>query len=1075
MAVESGRLVANRYQIVDQIGAGGMGRVYRAVDRLERQTVALKHVTLPQTQRQFGSDRGEQDIQLALAREFQLMASLRHPHIIHVLNFGFDEEQRPFYTMHYLANARPLLAYGRERPFKTRAALLLQLLQALVYLHRRGVIHRDLKPDNVLVVGGQVKVLDFGLAALHGHGHVNADIQGTIAYMAPELFDDAPASAVSDLFAFGVMAYELLAGRHPFDTRSVNQLLLSLFNTRPDFDALPGPPALRRLLEQLLTPRPDERPGIAQDVLVQFASATGLTAPRESARIRESYLQAATFVGREVELGRLRKALQRALVGKGSVWLVAGESGVGKSRLLEEVRIRALVGGVMVLRGQGVEGGGRPYHLWRDILRRLVLIVPPDDLETAVLKPIVSDIESLVGRSVPDLPPLPAEADQKRLVATITALLERLERPVMLLVEDLQWMVESLEPLKPLVDLAPQVPLLVVGSYRNDDAPALPATLPGAHVLKLARLSDQEVAQLSAAMLGEAGRQPAVVELLQRESEGNAFFAVEVARALAEDAGWLHDVGRAGLPQRVTAGGMEQIVQRRLARVPPSAFPWLALAAVAGRQIDRTVMGRLIDGPTLDEWLETCADAVVLEVYEGRWRFTHDKLREGVLATLPIAEQSVLHRRVAQAIEAAYPQDEAQALLLVEHWHQAGDVERELAYAVTAVAQLIQASNFGDAVRIGERALARADDLMPEMRLALHLQLGESYASRGLYTSAVDAFERAELLAATLQDRAALAASLNGLSGASLGRGAYAMGRAYARRSLALREALGDRRGMAESLHNLARLAAIQGWYGRAEAYNQHNLTLRREVGDPLGLAATLNSLGVVATFRGDYAQADDYFSESLTIYEAAGDRYRAGIGLNNLGAVAVRQGDYARAMALYGRSLKISQMVGNQTGAALLMNNLAVLFIRQKDVAAAESEVRRALAICERNGDQFGTAYSYRNLGSVYLLQDDADAAYDHLRRALRIANDIAALPLLLECVTECARCELRWGRPHDSARLAGMVQQQSSLDSGVRQDVLSPLLADLATALGRTELDAALSAGAQLTAQQVVDVILA
>ena len=101
---------------------------------------------------------------MVLAKEFSVLASLRHPNIISVLDYGFDNFGQPFFTMELLENAQPLLAAGRDRAQQAQVDLLVQILRALAYLHRRGVIHRDLKPDNVLVIDGQVKVLDFGLA-----------------------------------------------------------------------------------------------------------------------------------------------------------------------------------------------------------------------------------------------------------------------------------------------------------------------------------------------------------------------------------------------------------------------------------------------------------------------------------------------------------------------------------------------------------------------------------------------------------------------------------------------------------------------------------------------------------------------------------------------------------------------------------------------------------------------------------------------------------------------------------------------------------------------------------------------
>jgi hypothetical protein len=538
--------------------------------------------------------------------------------------------------MELLENAQTITAYGQSKSVEEQVALLEQVLQALAYLHRRGIIHRDLKPANTLVIDGQVKVLDFGLAIAREHLSETPQIAGTIAYMAPEVLQGAPASEAADLYAVGVMAYELFAGRHPFAIHKFTQLIQDIVYITPDVWGLKLDEPLQAALEKLLAKSPDERYHDANDLIRLYAEVTGQQAQYETATIRESYLQAARFVGREVELKVLTDAFAQVMRGKGSTWLIGGESGVGKSRLLDELRTHVIVEGALALRGQAIAEGGAPYQLWREALRRLCLQTDLTELEASVLKALVPDIATLIGRDVSDALEIDPQAAQTRLLTVIEDLFRKQTHPIVLLLEDLQWASESLAVLKRLHQSVAELSLLVVANYRDDERPDLPTELSDMQMMKLPRLTGEAIADLSAAMLGEQGRQPQVVDLLRRETEGNVFFIVEVVRTLAEEAGQLDRVGSITVPQKIVAGGMQAVVQRRLKRVPEHARPLLEIAAVAGRELDLKVLGAAAPETTLDSWLTICADASVLEVQDGRWRFAHDKLRERMLADLHV-------------------------------------------------------------------------------------------------------------------------------------------------------------------------------------------------------------------------------------------------------------------------------------------------------------------------------------------------------------------------------------------------------------------------------------------------------
>src|SRR5262249_46369421 len=252
-------------------------------------------------------------------------------------------------------------------------------------------------------------------------------------------------------------------------------------------------------------------------------------------------------------------------------------------------------------------------------------------------------------------PELDPEAAQTRLLTVIEDVFRRQTQPACIILEDLQWAsTENLAVLARLSRTVSELLLLIIGSYRTDENVDLPSALPAMRLFPLHKLHYKEIAELSAAMLGPAGRQEQIIALLHRETEGNVFFLVEVVRELAQAAGQLDLIGKITLPTTILTGKVNDIVTNRLGRVPEQARPLLQVAAVIGRQLNLAILRELEPTTDLDNWLTTCANLAILDVQDGTWRFAHDKLREGLLSVLPDVGRQALHARIAAAIETVY-------------------------------------------------------------------------------------------------------------------------------------------------------------------------------------------------------------------------------------------------------------------------------------------------------------------------------------------------------------------------------------------------------------------------------------
>ena len=1018
-----------RYQLLEPLGAGGMGTVYAAYDRLTGQQVALKRVLssplLP----------ASMELRLALTHEFQALASLRHPHVMAVQEYGFDQAQQPYFTMELLPSASPLTAAVAFPP-NTKIDLLLQLLQALVYVHRRGIVHRDLKPGNVLLVGHrsaarnghQVKLVDFGLAAVAGQ---SVPPSGTLSYMAPEVIRGHAATFASDLYAVGVLAYELLAGWRPF--AHAPAMVDAILTEPPDFTYLDLDEPLIAVLQTLLAKEPENRYPDAAAAMAALCHACNRPLPPETEATRDSFLQAAPFVGREQELSRLLAAMQQAMTGVGGSWLVRGESGIGKSRLLQELRTQALVQGVFVLRGVCREDGGA-YHLWLDLLRPLLFLAPPDDLEAGVLLPILPDIERLLDRSIAPAPQLEAKAAQTRLHLTIIDVLRRAAQtqPLLFLLEDLHWIDEaSLQLLQSLMGQGMPTKLLLVGSYRTEERPDLPHQLPAMTLLHLARLAPPQVADLCAAILGATGRQPHLIDFVQQQSEGNTFFIVEVMRTLAEESGRLDEISAMPLPQSVFAGGIQQVVERRLQRIPLRYQSLLQCAAVAGRRLDLTLLAQLFPQADLDEWLTRCANAAVVERPDGswQWQFSHDKLRQGLLAQLDPPLRSQLHGQIAQGLEMVYAANLAPYYgELAFHFGQARNVALQCHYlkqagqyaeksyagetAATYYAQLAALSNepaTKAAALLSEASvrqfLGQLDAAEAHIQAALQLNvaggqqaldalarflMGRIWRSRSHWPEAIVWLQQAEESYTAVGDGDGLCDTLAEIGICYYHQGQYADAEAVLTRSLHLAFQQEDSRRVASALHNLGNVSFDQGNYELTHQRYRQCLEISREVGDRAKEASAINNLGILASYQGDTETTRRCYEEALAIRQQIGDRAGMGASLNNLGILARDGGDYARALSLYGEALRIARELGDKRAMAYPLKNMGVVMVDQGRYEEAQIYYEEALALRRQVGEKWGIVSVLNSLGDVFIARQQYEQAMRYYSESLRLNGEV-------------------------------------------------------------------------------------
>lgn len=751
----------SRFRPVALLGQGSLGIVYRAHDEETGQEVALKTIRDPIPEQV-----------LFLKAEFRSLADITHPNLVQ-LHELFVERHTCFFTMELLdgvtftEHLRATAGDG-EGAGQRFVDALEQLVRGVSTLHQAGRLHRDIKPSNVMVTReGRVVLLDFDLAIRLRPERLEAEapgeLTGTAPYMAPEQIWGMPPGTSADWYSVGVLVYEALSGRLPF-TGPLSTMLRAKEQARfAPIEALPrgAPAALPALVRALLDPEPTGRPD--GEALLAAIHA------RPAAPVHRVTPPADTpFVGRAAELETLREALAAAAAGQPAVVLLEGGSGMGKSEL-----VRRFLDGPeadeerVVLRGRCHHQESVPYRAFDSLIDGLSRFLLAEEATPDLPAPAAAALVRLfpVLRRVPwpavepeSVHAIEPHEHRRRGFAALRDLLAGIaaRRRLVIWIDDLQWGdADSVLLLREILAPPHTPPMLVILSYRSEDADlvtslrALPASvaLPRerVHRLALGPLADSEARELATRLLGSAAsdRIDAVVE----ESQGSPFFIGELSRHHGESAS-------GPLPAGHRAGGIARVVEERLDRLSPKERQILAVVAVAGRPMPRSIILEAAQlgehaRPSVVRLVHLCllrpmelAERPAVEAY-------HDRIREAVLAIMPAAEQRSCHQQVAMTLEARGGADPE---VLTLHFEHAGEVTKAAAYAEHAAERAARALAFDQAARLYRRALSLGDGSAARER-ALTVRLGDALANAGRGAEAAEAYLRAARDAEPVEQR----------------------------------------------------------------------------------------------------------------------------------------------------------------------------------------------------------------------------------------------------------------------------------------------------------------------------------
>lgn len=970
---------------------------------------------------------------------------------------------RPFFS-HTVINPMSLSSQQRLQ----QGLLVVQrLCQTLSFLHGEGIVHCDLKPDNILLDGdGWPVLIDFGvLSRFAGSGRERLDIitrgLGTILYMAPEQCSGALFDARADLYALGCVLYELATGRPPFVGRPAEIIMQHQSATPVPLSiasSLHIPPALELLVSQLLAKRPEERIGYADRVYYKLAEITGdvaasmasmmpgLSMPQEEWRDTNSvgkrrplpaedvhtsnplekqdlnprlYLYRPGFAGRDALLRSIDRLFQEPPFSSEVIWLFAGESGMGKTRLVLEVAQQALSANMEVVVGECTHRLSMPLAAFQPLFESVWARAQEGKAEGFDMLPKGLGREALFlahyapflqklppFQTLPPLEQLPAE----QLAATICHAMRQLlrvfaaRRPLLILLDDLQWADRlTIEVLDFLSQQPPLPGVTLMGTYRSEEQTKALRRLEsrrGVACVPLEQLDEEAVGSIVLDMLALPEVPKVFVKELTQLSEGNPYFVSDFLWAAVEEGLLWRDTkgywqwGEAdALFQHISIqderlpGSLQALIQRRLKGLPPDARLLLFAAAVLGHELSFEMLQAITEFPESRLWSaisELSRRQILDEFSPGALRFAHSKLRDTTIERLSKELGQIYHRRAAQAIERRYRDLLAPHwVALSRHWKGADEPQQAQEYARKAARQAFLQRAYQEAIKLFQEVLALEQEPDAKGIEARH-QLGQSLQLVGRPQEAEPLLRESLALAQALSLPLLEAKSHHMLAALYWQRGQLRLGEQASQAALALYQGLDDRAAQAAAMETAAGHALYLGHFAQAQALCEKALSVHQKSRDTRASSRTLSRLADVLLERGLAPKAIQRYKRALVQLEEHDAPHLRCRLLHQLAHAHTLLDDLSEAQRLYEEVLRLCEEVGEQVTLAVSLGNYARNLFQLGQLEQAQLYLRRALSLHKASDNRiFGALHELSLLALRRLMGEPLSVLEEVLAKA--------------------------------------------------------------------------------------------
>jgi serine/threonine protein kinase/tetratricopeptide (TPR) repeat protein len=1022
----------SHYDIIERLGEGGMGVVYKARDINTDEIVAVKvlsHQSLL-----------NEEIKRRFQREASAGLKLVHPNIVKILEVGEDEGTY-FICMEYIQGQTLRELLHVNGPFDVRKVLRIgtDVNHALGAAHSLGIIHRDIKSDNImLTVGDVVKVMDFGLAKFQDASMLTreGEVVGTVSYMSPQQVMGESIDIRSDIFSLGVVLYELLSGQMPFSGEYNMAIVYSIINEEPvHLNALVGsiPPALVEVICKSLQKEPTGRyqdtESFIDDLkrvelimegsseLSVISSTINKPEPSSLADRKDSYLSLiarkgfqARLSGRDEEFEKLKTILDKVVRGKGQITFVSGEAGIGKSRLVTELQKYARTLKIRTLLGQ-CQGRhmANPYQPFIDIIRQYF------DMMGVLSK---EKLELFIRTNMPDLIPMIAvinmilDLSEKQKIEIKEQIWDTLykvlvgivsDKPCIFFIDDLHWSdIETLDLLNYTAHNISRQNVLIIGTYRPEDIAISDKgkiskfseihqslrKLPNFTSIELKRLDEYSLRSMVNSLFRDSSFDEKFYQSIYSESDGNPFFIVEILKLLQSEGfieiynGGYHlrdDYKQGSIPDKI-----QDIVLRRIENLSDQEREVLELGAVEGDFFHSDTIQNCLDINRLKllkilQHLER--DHHLIYSNEAHYCFDHNKIQTILYDAITPELRKEYHSMVGEYLASTMGDDDLLAQGIAHHFLVCDKNDKALPFIIKAGKRSKNLFATEQSIQLYQKALQiieesdtiRTEPVRTIEKFSIIEDLGEALFITGKFDHALEQYNI--ILSSdhiTLSTRAELEWKV---SLVLINKGNH---------DEALRYLNQAELNYKESI-NLLKDGKIDFQADVLDSNEEKFIT---------ALGKIKISRARIYKATGNYPQAIHEIKEGLSILDDKAYLKERSQAYNNLGNILFDQGKYNQSAEMHTKSLSLREEIADKKGIAETYNNLANVYYEQGNYQKSASMCEKSLEMMQKIGYQNGIAGSFNNLATIYQDQGRYQEAYDAYQNGLSIWEKIGDKP---------------------------------------------------------------------------------